>query len=442
MKTQNSAQTVIWLDRVALIATLLTPLLLMHGHAIADGLIGVADLCFLWRCTMTRDWDWLRTAWVRVGLAWWGWVLICSLPIPALGLGPGGMGPLVLTLTNLRFLVFAAALEHVVLREPHARRWLWQVLAACVVWIAGSSLIQFIFGRNLFGFPPGGDGELTGPFGMPRAAPPLSRILLPVLLPLAVQMLAVQMLARRKLAATIAAYAILLGGVCIMVLIGQRMPMLLTVFGLAVAGLLLPQLRPVVATALAAGTALLAATAVISPPTYYRLVDKFSAQMAHFASSDYGQVYTRAFEMGRQNPVVGLGYDGYRHFCANPGYFRPTFDGAIANGGGAAICYQHPHNFYAQALVEGGFPGLILFCLLAIAWLAPLARGLWRQPDALRVGLFAAILIQLWPLASTSAFTSMPMGGWFFLLLGWAMAESRWAGPGVAGPGVAGPVPA
>ena len=29
------------------------------------------------------------------------------------------------------------------------------------------------------------------------------------------------------------------------------------------------------------------------------------------------------------------------------------------------------------------------------------------------------------PIQSTSAFTSMPMGGWFFLLLGWAMAETH-----------------
>jgi hypothetical protein len=30
---------------------------------------------------------------------------------------------------------------------------------------------------------------------------------------------------------------------------------------------------------------------------------------------------------------------------------------------------------------------------------------------------------------STTAFTSMPMGGWFFLLLGWALAETRVASP-------------
>ena len=409
------------LEQIAFGATLLTPILLMHGHAIADGLIGVVDLCFLARCTASRDWRWLRDGWAPVALLWWGWLLICSLPFPALHLGEAGTGPLIQALLVLRFLIFTAALEYFVLRPPAARRWMWGVLAACAAWIAGSSLIQFLFGRNLFGFPPGGDGELTGPFGMPRAAPPLSRILLPVLLPIAAGLLS-----RPRAAARFGAYALLLGGMGVMVLIGQRMPLLLTVLGFLVAGLLLRQFRVAIVVSLLAGAALVGASAVVSPPTYFRLVEKFSNQMEHFAASPYGQLYARATEIGRQNPITGRGYDTFRNFCADPRYFRPTFDGSQADGGGAAICAQHPHNFYLQAFVEAGVPGLILFCILAFAWLRPLAAGLWRDPDPLRVGLFAAILIQLWPLASTSAFTSMPMGGWFFLLLGFAMAETRW----------------
>ena len=102
-----------------------------------------------------------------------------------------------------------------------------------------------------------------------------------------------------------------------------------------------------------------------------------------------------------------------------------TAAGAFADGGGAAICWVHPHNFYAQALTDGGFVGLALFCALAVAWLAPLGRGLWRDPDPLRVALFASVLAQLWPLQSTGGFFTLPMGGWFFLLLGWGLAEAR-----------------
>ena len=409
------------LEQVALVAALLTPILLMHGHAIADGLIGIVDVCFLLRCIFEKDWRWLRQGWVPVALAWWGWLVVCSLPLPAWHLGEAGAGSLIQALLVARFLIFSVALEHLVLRDSAARRWMWGVLAASAAWIAGSSVIQFVFGRNLFGFPPGGDGELTGPFGMPRAAPPLSRILLPVLLPVAAGLFS-----RGRAWPRLGAYALLLGGMAVMVLIGQRMPLLLTVLGFLVAGLLLRQFRAAILLSVVAGAVLVAASAVVSPPTYFRLVEKFSVQMEHFAASPYGQLYARAAEIGRQNPVTGRGYDTFRNFCADPRYFRPTFDGSQGDGGGAAICAQHPHNFYLQAWVESGTPGLVLFCILALAWLRPLASGLWRDPDPLRVGLFASILIQLWPLASTSAFTSMPMGGWFFLLLGIAHAHSRW----------------
>ncbi|MBV8458551.1 MAG: hypothetical protein JO122_18280, partial [Acetobacteraceae bacterium] len=78
-------------------------------------------------------------------------------------------------------------------------------------------------------------------------------------------------------------------------------------------------------------------------------------------------------------------------------------------------------------LAEGGFPGLLLFTAAALAWLTPLARGLWIRPKPLRVALFAVAAIQLWPISSTSDFVDIPMGGWFFLLLGWGLAEARWS---------------
>jgi O-antigen ligase len=408
------------LDRTALIAVLLTPLLLLHAHGFAEAAIAVTDACFLARAAIARDWTWLRTAWLRLGLIWWGWLVLCSLPVASLGLGEGGSGSLVQAVSTLRFLIFVAALEHAVLRDATARRWMFGVTAAAVAYIAIQTVFQFVVGYNMYGEPTGRDGELTGPFGKPRAGPPMSRLLFPAFIPPVATLLA-----RPGIVAKLGAYALLLGSVCVMVLIGQRMPLLLTGLGLFVAGLLLRPLWPLVLVAVLAGAALTAATVVVSPPTYHRLVQKFSSQMDHFATSQYGELYARALEIGEQHPLTGRGFDGFRTGCAIPRYFRPSLDGSQPDGGGAAICAQHPHNFYAQALDEGGVPGLMLFAALAVAWLAPLARGLWRDPQPLRVGLFASVLIQLWPFASTSAFTSMPMGGWFFLLLGWGLAEAR-----------------
>jgi O-antigen ligase len=294
-------------------------------------------------------------------------------------------------------------------------------------WLRARWLQQFATGHSLFGYARAGDGVLTGPFDKQLAGPELARILLPVLVPPAAWLLG-----RRNFMATAEAYTLLLGGVLIMVLIGQRMPLMITGLGLVAAALRLPRLRPVVIVAGAAGLVLLAATPMVSPPAYHRLVLTFSRQMQDFPVTQYGQLYARAWHIGLARPLVGRGFDGFRTGCPLPEYFGPTFGGTEHDGGGAAICAGHPHNFYFQALAAGGFPALVLFSAVVVGWMAPLLGGLWRQPDPLRVGLFAAGFIQLWPLASTSDFVSMPIGGWFFLTLGRALAESRLRVPALA----------
>jgi hypothetical protein len=411
-----------YVQQIAVGAVMLLPLLLLHAHGIAEAAIAVADLCFLVHCAMTRHWAWLRAPWCIAAGLWWLWVAICSTPIPGLGTGEGGAHSFIQAIAMLRFLLLAVCLEQFALRSPTARRWMLNLLVASTAWIALNSFIQNFTGRNLIGWPRSAEGELTGPFGTPRAGPALARILIPSILPPAAALLS-----RRRPGATAGAYAILLLGVLVMVLIGQRMPLVIAVMGLVVAAFLMPKLRPVVLVAAIAGGLLIAASPIVAPSAYFRLVEKFSNQLAHFAVSPYGLLYARAWAIGLGNPITGMGFDGFDTGCPRPEYFRPTFDGTFKDGAGAFFCWDHPHNFYLQALDDGGFIGLSLFAILAITWLVTLGRGLWRNPDPLRVALFAAAFIQLWPIQSSTAFNSMPIGGWFFLLLGFGLAEARWS---------------
>ncbi len=383
----------------------------MHGRGVAEALVAAIDACFLLRCAVLRDWGWTRQTWVRLAAAWWGWQAICSIP----GLGVGGVAAFGQALAVARYLVLTAALQHAVLATARARRWLQRVLTACTLYIAGQTLLQAAIGRNLQGFPRSGDGALTGPFLHARAGMPLSRLLFPILLPPLSRWLA------GGRGAQIAGVATAFLGVGTVVLIGQRMPTLLTLLGLVVTALMLRRLRAVMLAAIAAGAVLLAASAVVSPPTFYRLVTKFSTQMEHFAESDYGLISGRALVIAADNPVFGQGFDGFRNACANPAYFRRVA-GPAADGGGVAACNIHPHNHYLEAVDNAGIPGLILFTALILVWLRELSRGLGRNPDPLRVGLFVAALIQEWPIASASGFTAMEAGGFFFLMLGYGLA--------------------
>lgn len=418
------------LDRIAQALILLLPITLIHGRGLAEAIVIALSALFLARSALQKDWTWFRRLWVRIALAWWAWLLLCS--------ARQGWDSTVQAMGLARFLLLTAALEHWVLRPAPTRLWLARILRLAAAYLAAQALLQFATGRNLYGLPRSGDGELTGPYRNPRAGAPLSRLLFPAILPPIARWTAHPGLQR------VAGLALLPASVATMVLIGQRMPLLLTGLGLVTTGLLLPRLRPLVLGAVLAASLLLAATPIVSPPTFTRLVTKFTSQMEAFPESHYGQIAARALAIAQAKPLLGAGFDGFRRDCPDPAYFdgwrlgnRPNND-----GGGADICVQHPHNYYLQALVEGGIPGLLLFTALALAWLTRLSRGLWHHPDPLRAGLFTAALIQLWPLASTTAFTSMPLAGLFFVLLSLGLAETGTLGLAETGTLVPIPSPA
>lgn len=408
------------LDRVALVATLACPIFLLHGRGIAEAMIDATALAFLTRSALAGDWRWLRTPWVPIAGTWWLWLVVCSVP----GIGQGGAHSFLEALAVVRFLLFTAALEHRVLAEARPRRWMGWLVSAATLYIAAQAMLQFATGRNLFGEPRAPDGTLTGPFGKERAGPPFSRLIFPAVLPPAWRLVS-----RPGAWGKLAAALLVLATVTVQVLFGQRMPVLLVGLGLGVSAILLPRLRVLALGAGVAVLALVAASAAIDPPAFHRLVTLFSHQMATFPQTEYGLIAGRAVAMLRASPWTGHGFDAFRFACADPRFFHGWYGG---NGGGAAICVQHPHNHYLQAAIESGLPGLALFSAMVLAWLICVGRGLWRAPDPLRVGLFVAVLVQEWPIASASDFVDMPLGGWFFLLLGFGLACAR-AVPEVAG---------
>lgn len=398
------------------------PILLVHAKAAAEIAIDLTALMFLAVCARRRSWSWLRQDWVAIGFAWSAWVIVCSVLAHAAGEG----GDVLQAVLAVRFLLFIAALQAWVLLTPRARRRVLLVLAVTTAYVAGQTMWQFVHGANLFGYPRWGDGSFTGPFEKPQDGPTFVRMMFPPLLA-AVGWL----MARRSVMAYAATLALVVSAVAVSVLIGQRMPLLLTFMGLAVAALLLRRLRRVVVVAVMVGCALVATSSIISPPTFYRLVTKFSDQMEHFTDSHYGQIAGRALVIAGDHPWRGLGFNGFGAGCPQPRYqhgWRWPSD-PLDNGGGAAMCVSHPHNHYLQALTDAGVPGLLLFCALVVTLLRRLGRGLWHDAEPLRVGLFVAVLLQEWPIASTPSFVSLPVGGWFFLLTGLGLAIAKQADP-------------
>jgi len=395
------------------------PIALLHARALAEILIAAIDCLFLVHVWAARDRAWLARPFARASLAWWAWLSLCS------AIDHGG---LLLALLAIRLPLLALSLGNWLLASDagaRRRHQVWLMIAASAAWIAIESWQQYLTGTNIFGHGRFRDGALTGPFNKPRAGPGFILVFFPSVVPAVLSLLA-----RPGRWARAGGLALATASVLTMVLIGQRMPTVLMLFGLCVTALLLPRLRLAVACAAACGLLAVAATPIVSPATYNKLVLRFSHQMAHFPTTDYGLIYQRAGVLAAEHPVFGLGFDGFRRHCGDaaaqdlPLVGRPP---APAEGG-IAGCNIHPHNYYLEAADNAGLPGLATFVAMVLTALIALGRGLWRRPEGLRTGLFVGALVALWPLASTSAFTSMPNAGWVFLVLGLGLAADQASG--------------
>jgi O-antigen ligase len=409
-------------QRTALTAVLLLPLGLLDARTGAEIAIGLTDILFIAHSVRTRNLTWAKQPWFICGAVWWLWVLVCSTPIPALGLGPvGWVNSFAQALAIGRFLIFAAALQFWLLANPSERKLIWFAVALSCLWIGVESWEQFTTGVNIFGEHRWGDGALTGPFFKPRAGGVYAHLLFPALLPAVMWLL--ERPARWQRGAAVALAVI---GISTSVLIGQRTPTALVGVGLVAAALLLPRLRKIAFISVIAAALFLILTPIISPPTHNKLVGETAKNFTHFSLSPYGQIYTRAAVMTVQSPWTGWGFNGFRYLCPEPRFNVPlTILNLPPTQLALAACNLHPHNFYMQAMTDGGFPGLIFFTAFMLACLATLVWGLWRRPDPMRTGLFIGIFTFAWPLVSSDNFLNLPEVGWFFLLLGLGLAASH-----------------
>ncbi|MDE8346257.1 MAG: O-antigen ligase family protein [Acidocella sp.] len=404
-----------WRQRVALVATLAVPFGLLHAFVGAEICIALVDILFLVEMGRRRDFAWVGRPWFVVALLWWGWLVVCSLP----GIGVAGWAlGFAQAVVVIRLLLFTAALQSWILTGVAARRAAWVVLALALLWIGVEAWQQLLTGRNIFGDPRWPDGSLTGPFWKPRAGALYAHLLFIGVLPPAMGLFA-----RPRRVWRAAGAALLMLGVATSVLIGQRMGVALTGLGVVVCCLFIPRLRLAGGIAVGLGVLVLLASPVISPPTHAKLVGETTRNFSHFSQSPYGEIFSRAVQMGLKSPVFGWGYNGYRVDCPLP-RFAPGLPllGVPPTQLALAACNLHPQNYFIQAFADAGLPGLVLFTALALVWMTALARGLWRQPDPLRVGLFMGVLSFTWPLASTDEFPTLYMLGWMFFFLGLGLA--------------------
>lgn len=377
----------------------LTPVAIVAGPSPADILCSAAAALFLVHAAWRRDFTWLRQDWLIVSLALWVYLCVRALFAPNVTTG------LALALPFVRYVIFAAALQSLILTEAPWRQRLATAAIVSLSVLALDALLQYVTGWDILRNPLHQD-RIVAFHRHPWVGTKIAWLFIPAML----------MLVDRKRFLLAAGF----GALCFVVIVlsGDRMALLLTLFEIGLLGLLFRKSRRVFLIALLPGMAILGTILYLNPDVYRRQVVSSIELIKNLPKSPYGLIWTSALKMSRDHPLFGVGPRAFRDVCPDPKY-GPLYPHKSLE----PRCATHPHNIYLEWLVESGLVGLGLFVLAMALVVRQFLYRLGRAPpDWVYAGLFVTLVARLWPLASSTSFHHAWSGVPFWLVVGWGLS--------------------
>lgn len=387
----------------------LLPGLLLFSRAIADTTVVLVGLLFLYRSYRQQDWAWLRQTWFQLALLFWGYLVLINLPMSV-----SPEQSLKNAFSFIRWPIFAMALAYWLLAE-RIQQWtlLKGLLFTCLFVIVDTGW-QFVFGVDWFGIERFSDNRLTGPFRNPVPGTLMLRVWF-------IALFAVffwQWMRCRSDRQVLIIPLLLFIVMSFTFITGERMALLLVLLGaMSILSALMMEAKPyrrqlfigIVGMIMASGMLLL-----LSPEMMQRSVVSTGEKLVGFAGSDYGRVFSAAWQVWQAHVWLGAGFDTYQVVCEQMQL--------LASSG--AQC-THPHNLYLELGAETGLVGVLLFlCMLAALYWAAL-RAVIQARSWLHMSLSLSVLtVSFWPLVGGISLLSNWVAALVWLGVGWVLAVS------------------
>lgn len=394
----------------------LLPALLLFSRAIADVTVVLISLSFLYRSGRDHDWSWMKQAWILFTLPFWAYLLLLNV---AHSVSP--FDSLKYALTFIRWPLFAAALAYWLLKDKLRQIGFLQGLLVTMLLIVADTGWQYLFGTDWFGIERFTDDRLTGPFRNPVPGTLMLRVWF-------IGLFAVMFWQTSKpRAGGWHLYLLYLFiGLVFTFITGERMALMLFVAASMLVILALYLDYPGKRHALILGVALIVlcmwGLMQTLPGTTERSVMSIADKLAHFVESDYGQVFSAAWQVWQQHFWLGSGIHGYQQACEQMGLFADS-----------AMQCTHAHNLYLQLGAETGLVGVCLFVLMlgAIYWQALSLTYKNRHWTLLALSL-SVLSVSFWPLMGGISVLNNWVGALVWLGVGWVLAVSATSPPSLS----------
>ncbi|PHQ79820.1 MAG: hypothetical protein COB66_06095 [Coxiella sp. (in: Bacteria)] len=416
IESEQPSKLCLWLDYAGLVVLLLMPFLTFLGIATCDISIVLIAVLFVVRSVILRDFAWLTSRWVQIGLLLWLYVIILS---------PYALFQAKLSFKQAlpfgRFVVFGAALQYWLLNSEKNRRYFMYALTATLLLIAVNVVQSFVTGLTIFGkssiaydwtnrhiewvwnrhFQ-----RIAGLNGKLNSGILLTWFAIPVLTFLLIQVKQYSKVKIKLL--SVLGVVVILAAVLVT---GERMALLELLLGALLMFILMPSLRKQLLLIGLISAIVLATLLYVDKGLWNRNVTQIIHSTHHFGSNAYGNIFKTALAISSAHPIFGIGLKQYFLASKLPQYI------------GMHGINSHPQNVYLEWLVGAGVLGLMAFLLLLGTW----CSKFWRARKHLRaspiaMGVLIALMLRCWPLASTTSFFFSWGGITFWLMGGWLLA--------------------
>lgn len=400
------APTSTFFNHAAALLAWCLPVLLLTSRTMADLSVVVVTILFLIKSSVEKEWAWAQTTWLKWASLFIAYLLFVNTP---LSMSP--MNSLNYSLFFMRWPLFAVALSVWLLNSAQRQRHFLISLACVMLFIIVDTWLQYVTGLDSLGHTVFPNHRLTGPFPGPIIGIMLVRILFLLLCAVFV-FKRLQSIHHRFFFV----FSVLTIGMLTIFISGERMAFILCSAGMSMIALGFAfqskRLRRPILLASISAVGLLGIATTQLPNLSERMLHNMLDKLQHFATSDYGIVFSAAWHAWQKNPIVGSGLHTYKQHCLQTGVLENT-----------GFNCTHPHNLYLQIGTETGWLGILLFVCMIVSLYAYVIRPHVATKNWLSVALtFTMLSVSFWPLIGGISLLNNWVAALAWLGAGWALA--------------------
>ena len=417
------------------------PFILIYSRSLADIIVVIACLYFLFIKIKDRDYRWINEPWIKIGFIVYIWFLISSFfayyPELAFSRAIGW----------IRFLIFITALKYVFLVDDYWKKKLLITVSLTVIYIIFFTLIEFSFIINkiLAGNPIHyGYLRLKGPVDQGgKSALILSLLLYPMFFGI---------LKEKKFFLTKKNFILIpiffISSICIF-FSGHRFSSFILLFSSTIVFIsLLKNKKELFYKLFFSLTAVIILISITIPQQLNRIIKSSFYEIVNYEKTAYWGASSTGLKMFKEYPITGVGLKNFHLACEDEkfisvehkkynltpwwGVTKERIQDSNLNKNNKntdldlrpPTCYTHVHNFYISLLAETGIVGFILFLFLIFQLINVFIKEK-KIVQTPAFGILVSIIPLLIPMIPSLNYFSNWNAILIWLLVGWALSYTK-----------------